>query len=72
MQIDYERVPVANRLMPVRVGVRFRSLPAFVLVLMVLIMNMKVGMVEAIVGVIELGASRSGPGKPCSACGYDQ
>ena len=51
--INDESVPVTQRRVAVRVCVRFRSFPAFMFVLMVLVVHMHVLMFDGVVHVFE-------------------
>ena len=59
--VNDKLVRVLQSLMLVRVAVRFRPLPAFVLVLVVLVMDMKMGVIHRLVGVPDAGGVRRRP-----------
>ena len=54
MPVDDQRVLVADRRVPVRMGVRFRSFPALMDVLVVLVVDVEVFVPERAVDMLDL------------------
>ena len=64
MEIDDEGMAMPHSLVAVRMEVRLGTLPPFVLVLMMFIVDMKVSVVETLVSVVEFTTPRGGPDAP--------
>ena len=61
MIIDHERVTMLDVMVPVRMGVRLRPLPAFMFMLVMLIMDMEVFMPKARMDMLDLDRVPRGP-----------
>ncbi len=55
VQVDDEGMGVDQPAVPVRVAVRFGVFPAFVIVVVVLVVNVQVTVVERLMGVLDHG-----------------
>jgi hypothetical protein len=66
MHVDHETVAMSNLPVPVRMAVRFRALPALVLVLVMLVMRVQMLMLQGPVLVLEqLGIAASSAAGTC-------
>ncbi len=63
VQVDDEGMGVDQLAVPVRMAIRVRPFPAFVIVAVVIVVDMAVAVVERLMAVLDLGAV---PGRPCA------
>lgn len=72
MAVDHEGMPMPYPAVPVWMGMRFRSLPPFMLVLMVFVMHMQVVVLERVVCVFEFVGVLRGPNQKSCECGAER